>query len=262
MYEAGLPSGTDAPSNSEFITNAALTLGAGISVDTAQSGTSTYGTWSVATDGTFSYALTSAMNSGSVQGANTVNDADQFTYTAVDAYGNTVTNTVYINIVDDVPQVATDLGDVTEGHTLSVDAANGVLHNDVSGADGWASGGAVVGVVAGTASGDVSGQVGTTINGTYGTLTLNDDGSYTYESTANAVTADAQDVFTYTVKDGDGDLATTTLSIDVANVTVSPTDTTGTVYEAGLPSGTDAPSNSEFITNAALTLGAGISVDT
>ena len=61
------------------------------------------------------------------------------------------------------------------------------------------------------------------------------NGSYTYQSTANNITADATDVFVYTVKDGDGDLSTTTLTINLANVTLSATDTDALVNEAGLP---------------------------
>ncbi|WP_292082204.1 hypothetical protein, partial [Mesorhizobium sp.] len=64
------------------------------------------------------------------------------------------------------------------------------------------------------------------------------------------------DVFTYTIKDGDGDLSHTTLTISIGDST--PTDTiptpggpTTTVYEAGLPArggesaGSDAAANSE-----------------
>ena len=51
----------------------------------------------------------------------------------------------------------------------------------------------------------------------HGTLHLNADGSYTYQSTANNITADTTDVFVYTIKDGDGDLSTTTLTIDLTN---------------------------------------------
>ena len=42
-------------------------------------------------------------------------------------------------------------------------------------------------------------------------------------------------MFVYTVKDGDGDLSTTTLTINLANATVlAPTDTDVTVNEAAL----------------------------
>ena len=73
------------------------------------------------------------------------------------------------------------------------------------------------------------------------------NGSYTYQSTANNITADTTDVFVYTIKDGDGDLSTTTLTINLANVTLSATDTDALVNEAGLPViGSDAASNSEI----------------
>ena len=55
-------------------------------------------------------------------------------------------------------------------------------------------------------------------------------------------------MFVYTVKDGDGDLSTTTLTINLANVTVSAEDNDALVNEAGLPIGSDAASNSEIST--------------
>ena len=77
--------------------------------------------------------------------------------------------------------------------------------------------------------------VGTNIAGLHGTLHLHADGSYTYQSTANNITADTTDVFVYTVKDGDGDLSTTTLTINLANATVvAPADNDVTVNEAAL----------------------------
>ena len=68
--------------------------------------------------------------------------------------------------------------------------------------------------------------VDTNIAGLHGTLILQANGGYTYQSTANNITAATTDVFVYTVKDGDGDLSTTTLTINLANVTVdAPSDT-------------------------------------
>ena len=81
----------------------------------------------------------------------------------------------------------------------------------------------------------VSGGVGTNITGLHGTLHLNADGSYTYQSTANNITANTTDVFVYTIKDGDGDLSTTTLTINLADATVvAPADNDVTVNEAAL----------------------------
>ena len=83
---------------------------------------------------------------------------------------------------------------------------------------------------------------GGTIVGAFGTLTLNADGSYSYVRTGGS----GNDVFTYTIRDADGDLSTTTLTIAVANGV--PGDISipveggahTTVFEAGLgPRGTD-----------------------
>ncbi|WP_428977508.1 Ig-like domain-containing protein, partial [Pseudohoeflea suaedae] len=68
----------------------------------------------------------------------------------------------------------------------------------------------------------------------YGTLTVLTDGSYTYQANADVISADAQDVFVYTLVDGDGDLSTTTLTIDLTDVTLVADDQTETVYEAAL----------------------------
>ena len=69
----------------------------------------------------------------------------------------------------------------------------------------------------------------------HGTLVLQANGGYTYQSTANNITADTTDVFVYTVKDGDGDLSTTTLTINLANATVlAPPDNDVTVNENAL----------------------------
>ena len=80
-----------------------------------------------------------------------------------------------------------------------------------------------------------AGSIGAAITGQHGTLHLKADGSYTYQSTANNIPSDATDVFVYTLKDGDGDLSTTTLTINLANATINaPADNDVTVNEAAL----------------------------
>ena len=62
------------------------------------------------------------------------------------------------------------------------------------------------------------GGVGTRIAGSFGTLTLNANGSYSYDGNPNMVPpAGATDMFVYTIKDGDGDTSTTTLTINLTN---------------------------------------------
>ena len=135
-----------------------------------------------------------------------------------------------------MPTAHADIGNVNEGALLTV-AASGVLTNDVAGADGFTAGGGVVGVRAagGDPTTDVTTGVNTNIAGLHGTLVLQADGSYTYQSTANNITAATTDVFVYTVRDGDGDLSTTTLTINLANATIlAPADNDVTVNENAL----------------------------
>ena len=158
---------------------------------------------------------------------------------ATDTDGDTTAGTVDIAIVDDTPTAVVDSNNVTEGSLLTVVAGDGVLHNDIAGADGFAAGGGVVGVRTPGASNDttaaVTTGVDTDIAGQHGTLHLKADGSYTYQSFANNVSSNATDVFVYTIKDGDGDLSTTTLTINLADVTlVAPPDNDVTVNEAAL----------------------------
>lgn len=130
---------------------------------------------------------------------------------------DTGSGTLSIAIINDVPQAVDDLHPdvVTEGETGTGD----VLGNDHSGADGWpASGNTVIGVVPGTPGGTPSGGVSVPIVGTYGTLTLNADGSYTYEANAGITDPNPVDVFTYTVEDADGDPSTATLTIHINNI--------------------------------------------
>ena len=128
----------------------------------------------------------------------------------------TASGTLTIAIINDLPAATDDTNSVTEGNTVTGD----VLGNDDSGADGWTgSGNGVVGVVAGDNGGTpTAGGTGTAITGTYGTLTLNPDGSYTYVANAGITVSNPVDVFTYTVRDADGDETTATLTIDLNNI--------------------------------------------
>ena len=88
----------------------------------------------------------------------------------------------------------------------------------------------VVGVATGTQTGVLSGDVGTAIVGTYGDLTVNADGTYTYtlaNGQANVVALaqgqTAQDIFSYTESDNHGATSTTTLTITVTGTDDAPT---------------------------------------
>ena len=94
---------------------------------------------------------------------------------------------------------------------------------DVFGADGATTtvpAGGVIGVAGGQRHLDagVRRGRGCRIAGSFGVLTLNADGSYSYDGNPNVVPpAGATDMFVYTITDGDGDTSTTTLTINLTD---------------------------------------------
>ncbi|WP_206539307.1 beta strand repeat-containing protein [Aurantiacibacter luteus] len=177
-----------------------------------------------------------------------------------DSDGDTAGTSLVIAIVDDMPIALDNANDVTEGNSiggnlLTDDDGFGV---DVPGADGLAPSGGVVAIVS---AGEVTTDTTVDANGNLvittalGTLTVDAvTGAYTYQSTANSTNADTTDVFTYTIRDGDGDESTATLTIDIDNVGGATSNSGVLVNEAGLPSGSDAASDSEIDADGQITV--------
>ena len=179
----------------------------------------------------YSYTLVDNETHPNANGANSL--TENFNVVATDTDGSTANGQINVNIVDDLPSAHPDAASVAEGGTVS----GNVLDNDIGGADGPAATGAVVGVRAGAdTSTSALGGLNSNINGTYGYLTLDANGNAVYHSNPNAVNGPgAVDVFTYTVRDSDGDESTTTITIDVANSKLYATsDTDVTVFEKAL----------------------------
>lgn len=122
---------------------------------------------------------------------------------------------VVINGSDDNPTALPDSNGVAKGSAISATASAGVLSDD---SDPDIHDHLVVGAVNGLTS-----NVGQVVKGTYGSLTLNADGSYAYTSNKGALPAQivAQDTFTYAVSDGHGGTSTSTLNIVVSNPDVT-----------------------------------------
>ncbi len=168
------------------------------SIDTS----ATQGTVTVNADGTLSYDPAGAFESLAV-GETAV---DTFTYTISDGNGGFATGTVSVTVngVNDGPTAADDTGSVDETGELYV-SATGVLEND---SDPDASDTLSVGAVEGD-----SANVGQTITLDSGALlTMNADGSYSYDPNGafDYLTSGetATDTFTYTVTDGHGGAGT------------------------------------------------------
>ena len=119
---------------------------------------------------------------------------------------------------------ATATGNVFTGNGgIDSNATDGVA--DMIGADVTAT--PVTAVGAGTTT--PTGGVGSAITGTYGTLTLSADGSYSYAPDASnpdvqglGSTESATDLFTYVITDADGDTATATLQININGTNDTP----------------------------------------
>ncbi|WP_458718113.1 retention module-containing protein [Pseudomonas gregormendelii] len=179
----------------------------------------------------YSYTLVGSETHPAADGANAL--VENFDVVAHDNDGSTASGQINVNIIDDLPSANPDFKQVQEGGTVGTN----VLVNDIGGSDGPAATGAVVGVRAGSdTSTSASGGLNTNINGAYGYLTLDANGNATYHSRPDSVgVAGATDVFTYTVRDADGDESTTTLTIDVSNSCIKAvSDTDVTVYEKAL----------------------------
>lgn len=106
--EAGLPTGSDAASDSETVAGQLTVTGDNVTYafSSGNNGTGNNGTLTLNIDGSFSYTLTSSVDSGTNPGTNTVNGVETFNYTATDANGNTTTGTITIDVIDDVPAIA------------------------------------------------------------------------------------------------------------------------------------------------------------
>lgn len=102
----------------------------------------------------------------------------------------------------------------------------------------------VIGVAKGTVSGVLMTGVGTVIVGTYGSLVLNDNGTWTYTldntnplTDALAQGVHASDIFSYTESDYHGGVSTTTLTIDITGTDDAPVIQTDQFSVSGLGNG-------------------------
>ncbi|MDT8896626.1 VCBS domain-containing protein, partial [Halomonas sp. I1] len=245
----------------ELSRNEVEVLGSDSQTLTTQYGELTLNGYSQAADGTitldYSYELTNA------PGVNVDDLMDSVTVTATDRDGQADSGDLNIQIVDDAPVAEDDTNSVTEdsattttGNLLGDSGASDGDVEDTEGADGATVTAAESTNVPGNSA---SGSGPLTIEGEYGTLTLEADGSYTY--TLDNTNLEVQglsdgetleEAFTYTLTDGDTDQddATLTITIDGSDdgVTVDVPNEHGSttpdgnindqvVFESGLPNG-------------------------
>jgi T1SS-143 domain-containing protein len=190
---------------------------------------------------------------------------DSFAVVVTDVDGDHDDKTLTINIVDDAPVAHLDTDTVAAG-TYGPEAGNVITAvgttSLVTGVDVQGADGAYVFSIAGNnpgGSGVTAVGAGVTINGQYGTLHIDADGGYSY--TRNAGTpGGVDDVFTYTLKDNDGDTSPATLTISIADsgvtTNVPAVGTAGAeVFEAGLPARNGEPAGSNADADSETTTG-------
>lgn len=151
------------------------------------------------------------------EGKDLADNADRFVITVTSHSGASGSIAANVDIVDDIPEAIDDVrsmeevGITIEGNVLTGEADGDVA--DVSGYDGWSN--SPVSLM-----GDG--------NGTYGTLVLNPDGSYFYTRNSTGVPdRGAEDVFSYEVRDADGDTHKATLTVHLTNTPPTANDAGG-----------------------------------
>ena len=203
-----------------------------------------YGHFSIDATGAWSYTLDNA--SPAVQALKDGPPQTE-TFTVYSADGTATTVTIDVFGKDEPPTANDDHGAVTEGGTLNVLAANGLIASALNpaGKDYDVDGDklTIVGIRTGGKTGTgLSENVDTTVVGAHGKLVVHPDGSYTYIATDTTLRAGevVTDTFTYTVSDGKAsalaELVITVTGIDV-NLPPVVTATSTNVSEEGLPGG-------------------------
>ncbi|WP_449394901.1 T1SS-143 repeat domain-containing protein [Devosia riboflavina] len=212
------------------------------------------------TNGVISYSYTLTSATTDIQNAL---ETDVFSVSVSDGE-ESASSSITIEIADDGPKAVNDTGYNVVEDAASLVSGN-VLANDTSGADAPKS----------FVNWSAADTAAITALNTYGTLTQNSDGSWSFaldntRAATQALTAASNLSYTlnYTMKDADGDTASATLTINIkgANdsasvVTAQATGADNTVYESGLnPNGSDAAATTETATGSfAVTATDGIS---
>ncbi len=239
------------PDANSVAENVAIGTAVGITALGTDADAGTTVTYSLTDDAGGLFSIDPVTGVVTVAGALDYETATSHTITvlATSSDGSTASEDFTINIVNvnDAPEATDDVGAVIEDATLVVGAASGVLSNDTDLENDPLTVSAVNGNPA---------NVGVAVVGTYGTLTLNADGSYTYvannaDSLAEGV--EDTDTFTYTVADGNGGTDTATITITITGTNDMPIFTgvdTGSVTEdVGVDGGNLTTSGTLIVTD-------------
>ena len=234
---------TDADSDNLTVTQIGVTDGSNSSVASSssynsngRSVTGTYGTLTIGADGTYTYVADQSA-SDDLDASDTATDS--FTYTVSDGTATDTATLIFtVTGINDAPAAVNDTDAVNEDATVTRTSGDNLLMADDSDADDDDSFTVTQIGVTGGSNSSVAGSSTynnnfTSVTGTYGTLKVGADGTYTYvadQSAADDLDASdtATDSFTYTISDGTAtDTATlifTVTGINDAPAAVNDTD--------------------------------------
>ena len=260
--------GTDTDVDGDTLTVSAVrtgsTEGSGTDGTVGSALTGTYGQLTLNSNGSYTYVANQAA-ADALDVGDTVTDS--FNYTVTDG-GLTDTAVIEIKVfgVNDVPVAQNDVGVINEDSTLTVSDGDNANETNDAGSTYNATGehsGDVINTSSGThqdsdadasatltvtqikknggsnsaVSSGTTNSNGTSVTGTYGTLTIGADGSYTYAATADAADGiadgeSATDVFVYTLSDGtDTTTANITITILGQNDALTAQNDEGVIME-------------------------------
>ena len=234
---------TDADSDNLTVTQIGVTDGSNSSVASSssynsngRSVTGTYGTLTIGADGTYTYVADQSA-SDDLDASDTATDS--FTYTVSDGTATDTATLIFtVTGINDAPAAVNDTDAVNEDATVTRTSGDNLLMADDSDADDDDSFTVTQIGVTGGSNSSVAGSSTynnnfTSVTGTYGTLKVGADGTYTYVADQSAAddldaTDTATDSFTYTISDGTAtDTATlifTVTGINDAPAAVNDTD--------------------------------------
>ncbi|KJV05960.1 cadherin-like domain-containing protein [Methylocucumis oryzae] len=153
----------------------------------------------------------------------------------------TLTKNVSITVtaVNDAPTAVNDSAAINED---AVSVTGNVLTNDTDVDSVYGDTKLVIGATVGTVSGPVVSGVGVALIGSYGTLTVNSDGSYSYELNNSLAAVQAlalgeqiTDDFTYTMQDTAGEKSTAGLTVTITGTNDAPVVVSGTPVLPSIP---------------------------
>ena len=230
---------TDADDSASLVVSAIRiggTEGSGTAGTLGQPLTGTYGQLTLNANGSYTYVADQA-----AADALDANDTatDVFNYTLSDGTTTDIaTITITVTGIDDDITAVNDTDAVDEDGTISRAAGSSYdIDSDDTDLDDSSSSSITAIRIGGVEGGGTAGTVGQALTGTYGTLTLNSDGSYSYvadQAAADDLDAEdtATDSFNYTVTSGSQtDTATIIITVTGINDPVVATNDTGSVNE-------------------------------